>query len=102
MPIYEYECSQCGNVEEVLQKVSDKPLTRCNRCSGRLNKLVSHTSFHLKGTGWYATDYAGKSRTSALKESPDGSPDGSNDKKAEAPPDAGTTATNTQSKSSDD
>ncbi|MDZ7581392.1 MAG: FmdB family zinc ribbon protein [Deltaproteobacteria bacterium] len=98
MPIYEYECNQCGSVEEVLQKVSDKPLTRCNRCSGRLNKLVSHTSFHLKGTGWYATDYAGKSRTSAPKESPDGS----NDKKAESPPDAGTTATNTQSKSSDD
>ena len=64
MPIYEYECGQCGRIKEVIQKFSDKPLTRCDHCSGRVHKLVSHTSFHLKGTGWYATDYAGKSRAS--------------------------------------
>ena len=61
MPIYEYECSQCGRIKEALQKFSDKPLTRCEHCSGKLHKLVSHTSFHLKGTGWYVTDYANKS-----------------------------------------
>ncbi len=61
MPIYEYECENCGNVKEVLQKFSDRPLKKCNSCSGRLHKLVSHSSFRLKGTGWYVTDYAKKS-----------------------------------------
>lgn len=63
MPIYEYQCDQCGRVEEALQKISDKPLTKCAHCSGKLHKLVSQSSFHLKGTGWYVTDYAGKPQT---------------------------------------
>ena len=62
MPIYEYECTKCGSVEEVLQKFSDRPRVKCNHCSGKLHRLISQSSFHLKGTGWYATDYAGKSR----------------------------------------
>ena len=53
MPIYEYECTQCGKLEEVLQKFSDKPLTKCQSCAGKLHKLVSQSTFHLKGTGWY-------------------------------------------------
>ena len=61
MPIYEYECAECGRIEEALQKISDKPLVRCSHCTGRLHKLVSHSSFHLKGSGWYVTDYARKS-----------------------------------------
>lgn len=61
MPIYEYECSQCGKVEEAIQKFSDEPLTSCKHCSGSLSKLISHSSFHLKGSGWYVTDYANKS-----------------------------------------
>jgi putative FmdB family regulatory protein len=65
MPIYEYECTQCGSIEEALQKFSDKPLTRCRHCKGKLNKLVSQSTFHLKGSGWYATDYAKKSKNSA-------------------------------------
>lgn len=60
MPIYEYECVQCGKVEEAVQKVSDAPLTSCKHCSGELHKLISHSSFHLKGSGWYVTDYASK------------------------------------------
>ena len=60
MPIYEYECTTCGNVEEALQKFSDKPLKKCKNCSGKLHKLVSQSTFHLKGTGWYVTDYASK------------------------------------------
>ena len=62
MPIYEYECAECGKIQEVFQKFSDKPLTRCKKCSGKLHKLISHSSFHLKGTGWYVTDYANGSR----------------------------------------
>jgi len=65
MPIYEYECTQCGNIEEALQKFSDKPLTRCGHCNGKLTKLVSQSTFHLKGSGWYVTDYAKKSKGSA-------------------------------------
>ena len=62
MPIYEYECAACGRVAEAIQKFSEKPLTKCSRCSGKLHRLVSHSSFHLKGSGWYADGYADKPR----------------------------------------
>lgn len=61
MPIYEYECTKCGARHEAWQKMSDKPLKKCEACSGKLQKLISQSTFHLKGAGWYATDYAGKS-----------------------------------------
>ncbi len=60
MPIYEYECSKCGQIEEAIQSFSDKPLKKCRHCKGKLHKLISQSSFHLKGSGWYVTDYAGK------------------------------------------
>ena len=70
MPLYEYQCEQCGKIEEAIQKFSDAPLTTCSHCSGRLNKLISQSSFHLKGTGWYVTDYSKKSTaTTTGKES---------------------------------
>lgn len=65
MPIYEYECAKCGKIEEYFQKFSDKPLMKCQHCGGKLHKLISHSSFHLKGTGWYATDYANKSKSNS-------------------------------------
>jgi putative FmdB family regulatory protein len=65
MPIYEYECTKCGHIDEALQKFSDKPLTRCSQCRGKLTKLVSQSTFHLKGSGWYVTDYANKNKNSA-------------------------------------
>jgi len=70
MPIYEYECCKCGTVEEVIQKFSDKPLTKCKHCSGKVYKLISHSAFHLKGSGWYATDYANTSQNSSSKAKP--------------------------------
>jgi putative FmdB family regulatory protein len=70
MPLYEYECIDCGQVEEAFQKFSDKPLTTCKNCSGKLHKLISQGSFHLKGSGWYVTDYAGKSKTGIEAKSP--------------------------------
>jgi putative FmdB family regulatory protein len=60
MPIYEYSCQKCGAHMEVMQKISDKPLTRHAKCGGKLSKEWSQTSFQLKGSGWYVTDYAGK------------------------------------------
>jgi putative FmdB family regulatory protein len=58
MPIYEYECSKCGHQTEIWQKFSDAPITKCEMCRGKMKKLISQSTFHLKGTGWYATDYA--------------------------------------------
>ena len=60
MPIYEYECIKCHQTTEALQKFSDPPLSSCPHCKGKLKKLMSLNSFHLKGSGWYVTDYAGK------------------------------------------
>ena len=60
MPIYEYRCTSCGHEKEVLQKLSDPPLTECPACGkSTLRKLVSAAGFHLKGSGWYATDFKG-------------------------------------------
>ena len=64
MPIYEYECEKCGHIHEIMQKMSDKPLAKCPECSGKLHKLISQSAFHLKGSGWYVTDYANKSNSS--------------------------------------
>ena len=61
MPIYEYECKKCGHRFEQLQKITEKPLRTCPRCKKpQLVKLVSNTSFQLKGTGWYVTDFKDK------------------------------------------
>ena len=58
MPIYEYECTKCGKLTEAWQKFSDPPLAECSLCSGRMKKVMSQNSFHLKGSGWYVSDYA--------------------------------------------
>ena len=57
MPVYEYECQSCGKHHEIMRKYTDTPLTRCSECGGEMKKLISNTSFVLKGTGWYKTDY---------------------------------------------
>lgn len=68
MPIYEYKCKNCCEGFEILQKYSDPPLAKCPSCSGEVNKLISQSTFHLKGTGWYATDYARKGGDTASEE----------------------------------
>jgi putative FmdB family regulatory protein len=76
MPIYEYQCEQCGLIEEAFQKFSEAPLTICKNCSGSLHKIISQSAFHLKGSGWYVTDYAdkksspGSAATAPKKEKP--------------------------------
>lgn len=64
MPIYEYQCKKCGEVFEAFQKINDEPVSRCKFCAGSVEKLISHTSFQLKGSGWYLTDYSRKSQPS--------------------------------------
>ena len=68
MPLYEYKCTKCGTILEVLQKFSDEPLSRCRECSGKLKKLISRTSFQLKGSGWYVTEYGRKNTDEKKKE----------------------------------
>ena len=67
MPIYEYVCEKCGSRTEAIQKMSDAPLKKCKKCRGKLEKIFSRTSFQLKGSGWYVTDYSNKPTTSAGK-----------------------------------
>ena len=65
MPIYEYQCTACGKVTEAWQKFSDEPLTVCPACGGAMSKLISNCAFHLKGSGWYVSDYSGSRPNSA-------------------------------------
>lgn len=64
MPIYEYQCEKCGTFE-MTQRITEKPLSKCPTCKSRVKKLISNTSFQLKGTGWYITDYARKDKSTA-------------------------------------
>ncbi len=57
MPLYEYKCTECKKVFEILQRMNEEPLTECLSCGGKVEKLISPTAFQFKGTGWYVTDY---------------------------------------------
>ena len=61
MPIYEYQCTTCGEQLEVIQNRSDPPHSVCPKCGGEMKKLLSAPGIHFKGSGWYKTDYASKS-----------------------------------------
>ena len=61
MPIYEYACPKCGEFETT-QRITEPPLKKCPTCKSKVQKLISSTSFQLKGSGWYATDYGGKKK----------------------------------------
>ncbi len=67
MPIYEYKCTKCSEQFEVTQKITDDPLTDCSSCGGKLKKLITNTSFVLKGSGWYVTDYPSADRKKAVE-----------------------------------
>ena len=67
MPTYEYECSKCKRVFEIRQRISEPPLTTCDRCGGSVGRLLAPAPFILKGGGWYVTDYPSESRKQALK-----------------------------------
>ena len=60
MPIYEYKCRKCNKKFEVFQGIADNEIKTCKFCEGPVDKLISLSSFHLKGSGWYVTDYGGK------------------------------------------
>lgn len=71
MPIYEYQCKSCGHEQDILQKMSDEPLTQCPQCNEQsFTKRISATGFRLKGQGWYETDFkSGSKKNLASSES---------------------------------
>lgn len=70
MPFYEYQCTSCGHEEEILQKVSDKPLKKCPACGkSKMQKKVSAAAFRLKGGGWYETDFKSGSKKNVADDS---------------------------------
>ena len=69
MPIYEYECRKCGHRFEIIQKIADAPLKKCNKCKGKVERLISSPAIQFKGTGWYVTDYAKKGSREESSES---------------------------------
>jgi putative FmdB family regulatory protein len=91
MPIYEYRCLKCNAEFEAMQKFSDVPLSKCPTCGGKAKRLISRSSFQLKGSGWYMTDYA---KRSAPKENSEGS--------SSQDSDSGSSSTADKASSSDD
>ncbi|MGZ9031763.1 MAG: FmdB family zinc ribbon protein [Burkholderiaceae bacterium] len=85
MPIYAYKCTDCGHEEEVLQKISDAPLTDCPVCRhASMVKQVTAAGFQLKGSGWYATDFRNKDSGKPAKS--DGKTESANDAKTDSAP----------------
>lgn len=78
MPIYEYRCTKCGHRFEAIQKVSDSPLSKCEKCRGKVERLISSPAIQFKGSGWYITDYARKGQSGSSESS------GSSDKTTES------------------
>ena len=77
MPIYEYQCQNCSRRFEVMQRMTEPLLSTCEVCGGEVRRLISQTSFVLKGSGWYVTDYPSESRKKAMsgeKSAGDGKP----------------------------
>ncbi|MCP4676000.1 MAG: zinc ribbon domain-containing protein [Deltaproteobacteria bacterium] len=106
MPIYEYHCNACDHEFEVMQKITEGPIRKCEKC-GRLKakRMISQTSFILKGSGWYVTDYSskkppneggkstnGKDTSSESKAKPAGSEDKSSSKSKDKPKNAASKA----------
>ena len=91
MPIYEYRCSACGQLHEVLQKVTEPPLTECPSCGKPgMQKLLTAAGFQLKGSGWYATDFKGGAKKPDEKTKPaDAKSDGHQDQPQERNQDRG-------------
>src|SRR5258706_10458643 len=100
MPIYEYRCSECGHQDEHLQKLAEKPLSKCPACGKKAyKKMLSAAGFQLKGSGWYATDFKTTGKKPAEKKAdsksetsteskPESKPDTKTDSKSDSKPDS--------------
>jgi putative FmdB family regulatory protein len=95
MPIYEYQCENCQRQFEVMQRMTEPSLSVCEKCGGPVRRLISQTSFVLKGSGWYVTDYPSESRKQAMSKEKNGG-----DGKASETSTASTTSTPSEKTSS--
>jgi putative FmdB family regulatory protein len=93
MPIYEYRCLDCGHQFELMQKFSDPPAETCTSCSGSVQKLISRSAFHLKGSGWYVTDYGRNGSANGKTAGNDGSTESSDTKSPSDSSEASSTKT---------
>ena len=91
MPIYEFECKKCKAHSEVFQKLNDKQPTKCPKCGGKLERLVSAPAIQFKGSGWYVTDYSNKATKSEKSESEPAAEKKSDKKTKESSPAKSTT-----------
>lgn len=101
MPIYEYECLQCGKKTELLQRMDEAPLATCPQCDGEVRKLISAPAVQFKGSGWYVTDYAGK-KGGGSSGKPEGTaeskPESKTENKTESKSESSSTTTSSESK----
>lgn len=102
MPLYEYKCSACGGLFEVIQKFSDLPLTTHEKCGGPVERQISTSAFQFKGSGWYVTDYAkGNGRSTQEKADKQDKPDKPKTDTAKADSPKADSGSSTPAKSSD-
>jgi putative FmdB family regulatory protein len=99
MPIYEYRCLDCDNHFEIMQKFSDPPVEKCTSCSGTVQKLISRSAFHLKGSGWYVTDYGRHGGANGKTASKDGNTESGDTKSSDASSESAKSASSESSKS---
>jgi putative FmdB family regulatory protein len=101
MPLYEYQCKQCGERSEILQNISDPPKSQCPKCGGEMKKLLSAPAIQFKGSGFYKTDYASSSSAApSASKSETKSESSSSETKSEAKTEtAAKTETKSESKS---
>jgi putative FmdB family regulatory protein len=98
VPIYEYRCTKCGHRFEVIQKVSDTPISKCEKCKGKAERLISSPAIQFKGSGWYITDYARKGSPGGKDSS---EPSGASDKSSETSASEGSSEKSSQKKKKD-
>lgn len=98
MPLYDYQCAKCGAVFEVRQKFSDPPITIHEGCGGEVTKLLSAPAFHLKGGGWYITDYARSGSKAEKTESSESKSETTTETKTESKPAETKTETKSETK----
>jgi putative FmdB family regulatory protein len=88
MPLYEYECRQCKQLLEAIQKVSDEPYSICPHCGGEMRRLVSAPAIHFKGSGFYKTDYGSGSGSRSGKPAGESKAEATNESKTDSKGDA--------------
>lgn len=99
MPLYEYQCSKCDKIFEVIEKFADAPMTVHEGCGGKVERLLSAPAFQLKGSGWYATDYPKGGGEKKDEKGANGASDPKDSKSPESKPESKPAASEAKSES---